>query len=320
MDRATLLQETRNILSQAGFYVSDLYALHLSGFDLVARRDDTLLIVKILTNVDALSEEFAEELKTLSSVLKAGVILIGNHDGEGILEDNVIYYRFGIPALTNDTLQNHLLEGMPLTAYAGPGGLYINIDEKKLRRIRQERNISLGSFARHVKVSRRTVQMYEDGMNARLDIAYRIEELLQTSITQPFELIHRHYHRETPTPSLPTTAVDKFREFELEIFKMLQEIGYKIIPVGKCPFDAFSKDRQHILLTCIQEYNQRLLQRAEIMSSLARIIERNAVLITDKETTKHNLSGTPLITRHEFKKINDPDDVLKLIRERQLDH
>jgi putative transcriptional regulator len=316
MERAQLLEETRDILSQAGFYVSELSTRRLSGFDLVARRDETLIIIKILTNIDALTESYAEELKTLSSVLKASVVLIGARDGDGILENNVIYYRFSVPALTIKTLHNHLLEGVPLTAYAGPGGLYVNIDEYKLRQFRIEKNISLGSFARHVKVSRRTVQMYEEGMNTRLDVAYRIEELLQSSITQPFDILHRHYSHKRKSSS-PFLDPEKFKEFELKILHLLQDVGYKIIPVGKCPFEAFSKDRENILLTSIQQYNDHLLDRAHVISSLAKIIERNAVLITDKEISKHNLKGTPVIFHRELKRIHDPEDVTNLVLERQ---
>lgn len=317
MDRKQLLEETRDVLSQAGFYVSELYTRRLSGFDLVARRDDTLVIIKILSNVDALSEDYAEELKTLSSVLKASVILIGDRDGEGVLENDVIYYRFGIPALTIKTLYNHLLEGVPLTVYAGPGGLYVNIDEYKIRHLRKEKNISLGSFARHVKVSRRTVQMYEEGMNTRIDVAYRIEELLQNSITQPFDILRRHFASKQNITQPPHLDPEKFKDFELEILKTLQHVGYKIIPVGKCPFEAFSKDKEHILLTSIHKYNEKLLDRAIILNSLSKIIERNAVLITDKETHKHNLKGTPMISQRELKKILDPEDVIDLVLERQ---
>ena len=47
-----------------------------------------------------------------------------------------------------------------------------------------------------------------------------------------------------------------------------------------------------------------------MISSLAKIIERNAVLITDKEISKHNLKGTPVIFHRELKRINDPEDVI----------
>ena len=123
MPRTELFNNLRGILTKAGFYVSELYSMRLTGFDVVARRDDTLLIIKVLTNVDSLSENVAKELLTLSSLLKASPLLIGEKNGAGTLEDDAVYFRFGIQAITVGTLKNHLLEGMPINVYAAPGGL-----------------------------------------------------------------------------------------------------------------------------------------------------------------------------------------------------
>ena len=155
----------------------------------MARRDNTLLIIKVLTNIDALSEEVADELRALAYLLKATPLLIGEKNGVNDLENDVVYFRFGIQTVTLSTLKNHILEKLPVLAYAAPGGLYVNLDQEKIRRLRKEKNISLGSFAHYVRVSRRTVQMYEDGMSARIDIADRIEDMFQQSVTMPIDLL-----------------------------------------------------------------------------------------------------------------------------------
>ena len=188
MDRIDLVKSIRETLGKAGFYVSDLYSIRLTGFDLVARRDNSLLIIKVLTNIDALSEDVAEELKTLSTLLDGCPLLIGEKNGAGILEEGVVYFRFGVNTITLNTLRNHLLEGMPIKAYAAPGGLYVTLDEERLRVLRQEKGISLGSFARFVRVSRKTAQFYEQGMNARIEVAERVEELLESTVTVPIDI------------------------------------------------------------------------------------------------------------------------------------
>ena len=160
MNRLDLVKLIREILSNAGFYVSDLYSMRPIGFDLVARRDNSLLIIKVLTNINALSEEVASELKLLSKLLKGHPLLIGERGGTGYLEKDVVYDRFGIKTISIDTLESYLLDGTPLKVYAAPGGFYVNLDNEKLIRLRKKHNISIGSFARSVKVSRRTVRMY----------------------------------------------------------------------------------------------------------------------------------------------------------------
>jgi putative transcriptional regulator len=313
MDRQQLLSTIRDVLGRAGFSVSDPYMIHLPGFDLVARRDDTLLIVKVLTNVDGLSEDIAKELRALAYLLKATPLLIGEKNGVNPLQDDVVYFRFGIQAVTVSTLLNHVLDKEPVDAYAAPGGLYVNLDKEKIRRLRQEKNISLGTFARHVHVSRRTVRMYEDGMSARIDIASRIEELFEEPVSTPINLLRPLM---VETEQLPAYKKDHMKEFQREVFSLLEDVGYKIIPMDRCPFEALSKEKEKILLTCIQEYNKKLVDRAHFMSSIAKITKQHAVVFTNKDIEKKNVEGTPIIMKKELKKIHDPEDVLALILER----
>jgi putative transcriptional regulator len=313
MDRTELLTHIREILRLAGFSVSDPYTVRLPGFDVVARRDQTLLIIKVLSNIDALSEEVAKELRTLSLLLKATPLLIGGKNGVSSLEDDVVYIRFGIQAITLSTLQNHMVEGTAVRAYAAPGGLYVNLDEEKIRRLRQEKNISLGAFARHVRVSRRTVRMYEDGMSARIDIADRIEGLFEQTVTTPIDLL------KTPKPesdSLPSYQQEHMKELQREVFSLLQNVGYKVIPMDRCPFEALSKEREKILLTCVQEYNKKLAEKAQVLHSISKITEKHAVVFIDKDVSTKNVAGTPIIGKKELKKTRDPEDVFTLILER----
>ena len=51
MDRTGLINTTRAILAKAGFDVSSALTLRGICFDIVARRDDRVLIVKVLSNI-----------------------------------------------------------------------------------------------------------------------------------------------------------------------------------------------------------------------------------------------------------------------------
>ena len=315
MKRTELLGEVRETLTNAGFYVSELCSMRPIGFDLVARRDNSLLIIKVLTNIDAMSENVANELRTLSILLKGCPLLIGEHSGTGRLGEDVVYDRFGIQAITSETLKAHLLKGMPLEVYAAPGGLYVNLDREKIIKLRQEQKLSLGSFARSLKVSRRTVQMYEDGMNTSIEVAMRIENLLDTNVTVPIDILkHQQSKKEIKPGSLETQG---FRDFQREIFSILEHVGYKVIPLERCPFEAVSKDKKKILLTCVDRYDKKLLKKARVISSISDITEKHAVLITDKNVVhKTNIEGTPLLVKKEIKKARGPEEILDLIIER----
>lgn len=316
MNREALLGEIRETLSNAGFYVSELCSVRPIGFDLIARRDNSLLIIKVLTNIDSISEDVAKELRTLSSLLSGCPILIGEKTGKKILENDVVYDRFGVKAITMETLKNHLLEGIPLEIYAAPGGFYVNLDHEKLVKLRKQHDYSLGSFARSIKVSRRTVQMYEEGMNTTAEVALRIEKALGDNVTVPIDILkHRPYATKELKIRSPAET-PSFRDFQREIFSILENVGYKVIPMERCPFEAVSKDKKKILLTCVDRYDKKLMKKAQVVGSISKITEKQAVLITDKNVNKTNIRGTPLIVKKELKNIRGPEEILELIIER----
>jgi putative transcriptional regulator len=288
MNRPELIEDIREILTNAGFYVSKLFSMRPVSFDLIARRDNSLLIIKVLTNIDALSDEVAQELKLLSRLLRGNSILIGERSSGGKLENEVVYDRCGIQAVNSETLKNLFLEGNPIKIYAGPGGFYVNINTERLIKLRHNLNLSLGSFARSLRVSRRTVRLYEEGMNARVEIAERMEELLGTAITKPIDILSYTSSKIEELKKLDF-GKEKIIEFQREIFYLLKELGYKIIPMERCPFEAVSKDKNEILLTCVHRYDNKLIKKAKIVTSISKITEKHAVVFVDKEVnTGHN--------------------------------
>jgi putative transcriptional regulator len=319
MNRAELLKLVRDILSNAGFYVSEVYSMRPIGFDLVARRDNSLLIIKVLSNINSLPEDVAEEIKKLASLLRGHPLLIGLRTGNGLLEDEVVYDRFGIQAINLETLSQHLLDGIPLKVYAAPGGFYVNLEREKLIKLREKHQISLGSFARSINVSRRTIRMYEDGMNARIDIAYRIEDLFQERLIKQIDILKNSENKDKIKENNDTIIREisiKNDKFKYEIFHLLKELGYTIIPMGRAPFEAVTKDREKIILTCVQKYDTKLLRKAQVVNSISKITEKKAVMFTDKKGVKNNIEGTPLIIKEELKKLKDPEDIIELIIER----
>ena len=152
-------------------------------------------------------------------------------------------------------------------------------------------------------------------MSARIDIASRIEEMFEQTVTTPIDLLKPLLMESKQLPLFkkdPGTT----KELRSEIFTLLQDIGYRVIPMDRCPFEALSKEKEKILLTCVQEYNKKLAEKAHFISSISRITERHAVVFTDKDVEKKSLEGTPIIGKKELRKIRDPEDVFTLILER----
>lgn len=313
MARADLIDHVRTVMSRSGFAVSERCDLRPVSFDLVARRDHDLLILKVLQNVDALSEPIANEIKLLCRFLNARPILVGVRAGTGILEDGVIYNRHDIPIVTPGTLEDHMLGGAPPMVFAAPGGLYVRIDADALREARVARDLSLGAMAQIAGVSRRAIQMYEQGMSASIEAAVRLEEFLERELIRPTDPASAYDPGRFQPPQPEKRDVDPL---EALLTKMLEGLGYEIRQTARSPFQALSSQAEDTFLTGMGEDNPLLRRRARIVHSVSRITERPGFFIVER-TTKTELHGVPVVTREELRQLSDPDKILKLILERR---
>lgn len=303
MKKDELLEETRRLLVKAGFYCSNICKIRPSSFDFIARKDDLLIIIKVLNNIDALNEEVANELISIAKFLDAIPIIIGRRTCSSFLKDDVVYFRYGVPIITYATLENYLQGILPFIC-AAPGGFYVNIDGEVLRKIRIEKGISIGQLARIAGVSRRMIRMYESGERASIEIAEKIAEFLGPDFIKPINFWEeiRREHMEIK------------REIENEIFKLLEEIGAFIFPTHRSPFHAISQILDEKLIVGIKE--RRIVEKARLIFNLAKVAEKKSVIFMDYCRRK-NIEGVPVIGKNELVKIKEPEKIMELIMERK---
>jgi putative transcriptional regulator len=307
----------RSVLTKSGFFVSRPLAMRGISFDVVARRDDTLLIVKILSNVDAFSKENAEEMLTLGEALGASPLLIGERSGSGDIDESIVYSRFGVPIISLTTLTDHLIEGVPPFIFAAPGGLYVKLDSHMLRELREKRNISLGTLAEIAGVSRRTIQMYEGGMGAMIDVAIRLEEFLDQPIVTP---VNPFQHCTAPKhPGKEKGPARSSDVFGQEVFDQLSRMGFSIVPTSRCPFEALSKDEHILILTGLGKDDARLKEKAMAVADISKVTERCSVIFIEKSKSKHNIGGTPIVGKDELRKIAEACILYELVDSRKDD-
>ncbi|MGB1586376.1 MAG: transcriptional regulator [Thermoplasmatota archaeon] len=312
MQRSDLIDAVRSTLARAGFSVSERCDLRPISFDLVARRDRDLLILKVLTNVDALSEPIAHEIKLLCRFLEGRPLLVGLRAGTGELEDGVVYNRHDIPIVTPGTLAEYILDGAAPMVLAAPGGFYVNLDPMALRAARQEQAMSLGVLAQIAGVSRRAIQMYEEGMRASIDAAMRLEEFLQTDLIRPMDPLAAYEARTEALQPEPEPA-DTMEEF---VRRMLEGLGYEVRATRRSPFDALSTQGPDTVLTGMGAESPHLRKRARIVHSVSKVTQRPGFFVVER-TTRTELDGLPVVSRTELRRLADPQAILELILERQ---
>jgi len=302
---------------RAGFCVSEPMDPWTAVFDLVARRDDTLIIVKAYTNIDRLQGDGAMELRALAATLKGTPLVIGMRTSRSPLEPGVLYLRHSVPIMTIETLTDHLMDGVPPFIYAGPGGKYVDMDGETLARVRNERNLSLSELADAAGVSRRSVQLYEQGMSAQVDTAMRLEEFLGIPLVRALDPF-------TTDPDLDQirTQISELQEIEQDVFGRLETLGYKVQPTIGCPFNALSSTKDHVFLTGVKaggpDLNTKV--RARVIAQISRVAEQDGVLIIERHVEQRTIEGTAVISRPELDRLDDPEEILRIIQERGERH
>lgn len=312
MQRDELIRSVRELLLRTGFIASLPLKLRSIAFDIVARRDQSLLLVKVLTNIDAFSKENAEELKVLAEALGGSILLVGERSGSGDLEQGIVYSRFDIPIIALATMKDLLIDDEPPFIFAAPGGLYVRMDSELLHKLREERSVSLGTLAEVAGVSRRTIQMYEAGMGAMIDAALRLEEFLGKQIVVPVDPLSF----KPPAQESKPLDMEKCDDFSKNIYTMLMQMGLLVKPTDKCPFEALTVDKELLILTGLGKDETRLADKAKMVSDLSRITGKESVIFIERLRTRHSLEGTALIGRDELKNIHESERLRKMVNTR----
>ncbi|MHB1434541.1 MAG: transcriptional regulator [Thermoplasmata archaeon] len=326
--RDRTIERIQAILQRTGFHVTGTHNIRPSSFDLVARRDSLLLLVKVLKNIDALGPNEAERLRELARLIPAVGLVVGATSGTSPLEAGVVYMRYGVPILTEETLQEYVEKGVPPFLFSSPGGIFARINGPRLRELREDRRLSLGALASAAGVSRRTIQLYEEGAGAEITVVERIETYLGEPVAEPIDLFARRTdatparHPEAerseavPAPAGPGSTGDALRD---GVVRQLGDIGLTVTVTVRAPFDAFSRTpeaRPEILLTGVGSL-RAAHHRATILHGLVRVIEGHGMFVVREESRTPSIDGLPILTVQELKRSRDPDELLRVLSERE---
>jgi putative transcriptional regulator len=346
--RERAIERVRDVLEHAGFFVSDAHAIRPTSFDLVARRDSLLLIVKVLKNIDALDPQEAARLRELGALFPAVPLVIGKTSGSAPLEPGVVYNRYGVPILVEESLADYVQKGLPPFLFSSPGGVFARIDGDRLRAAREARNLSLGALASIAGVSRRTIQLYEDGAGAEVQVVERLEQYIGEPIALAIDLFQLAMSGRIPTVPPPASTDERASKENAApehpahapapappgnrapaktgdpvrdgVFRQLDDMGWQVVVTVRCPFDAFTsgptRREEEVLLTSVGTL-RTAQHRAEILQELARVIEGHAMFVVPDSSGGSSVGGLPLVTVRELSRHRDRDELVDLINERE---
>ena len=204
-------------------------------------------------------------------------------------------------------------EKMP-RQYAQRGGRLVAIDGAKLREARLEQQMSTGDLADCIQVSARAVLAYEkDEMDVGLDVAERLEKVLETDLMIPIDILQERAQIPTMQHGTPTEVL------EVRVNEFFARLGMKVLWTDRAPFHVAAKEKDAPLISGVGSLKSwSLKKRMEILKSVSKVAESDAVIIVEEGQSEENVADLPVIRQLELDEIDKPRELKKIIEERSV--
>lgn len=302
-------KSVETVLKEAGFTVSQRCCSRPSCFDFAARKNENLIFIKIQPDIGNVSPSDPLELTVMSERVSASSLLISEKAREKPLEDDTVYSRYNVLAVTKKTFENIVLRKIYPLIQAGPGGYYVEIDAEAIKRRREELSLSIGELAQMMGTSRRTVYGYERGIaKASVSAAYNLICILGIPVAKPINLFKESKNQPKRFLTTAKRAITKNKLLQ-KIFRKLAR--YNVATFKKAPFDFIinvQEGKMKIIGGVATNKERELDRRVNEILSVSSVVQAHPILITEgqKPLNKDILC----IHCEELSKIRDPEELI----------
>ncbi|GEM_PF-921148 len=290
MASSALFDELGMFLLKKGYMVKSLSS---GCFDILARKGEQILLIKVLSDANAISEAYATEMRKVADYLQASPLIVAEKAGKR-LEDNVVYARLGIYTLNLATFRNTVENQYPFIQ-STKAGLVASIDSRKLRESRERQGLSLSELSRRAGVSKQMIQRYE-AENAEITIpkAAKMRGIFGSGIFRRVDIFSRPEQGKEGEESGKGTIALKYRK-----------LGFRALQTSKTPFDVIAKKGRDVILTDIGD------KPNPNISPISRLLDADKLVIFRKKKPKN----MPAMTQEEFLAYQEADELVKFLRE-----
>ncbi|OYT60647.1 MAG: hypothetical protein B6U75_01125 [Desulfurococcales archaeon ex4484_217_1] len=276
-----LVEEVIDTLRSRGFKVGfvEYPTYERRSLDVVARRSNEKFVMKVSFEIDNVGSKELSELAALSRIFDAAGIIVSKKTRKKELKDYVVYERYKVPAMTPETLREFIDSG-EVYVYAGRGGYYVRVNGEKLRRKREERDMSLGDLAQLLGVSRKAVYEYERrSMSLSFTTALRLIEIFGEDIVIPINI------RRVSVEEGKTLETQRLRtKFRKAVLK-LKKLGFLTVVTERTPIDIAARrnDKGKLAIT-LKELNisqKDLKAKIEAAETVSKTLNIKSLIIDD---------------------------------------
>jgi putative transcriptional regulator len=285
--REELVEETISALRGAGFVVEIIsYPPESRGFDIVAHRKGSRpLIIKVAEDLNRVSRVELEDLKKSSKAYDVVSLLVATRSGNSGLEDDVLYEKYGVVVLTTKTLEKSVSGSeKPLVIYR-KGGYFLKINSRVFSERLKEYGYSRGELAELLKVTKKTIYMYERGeLLVPLDKGLLLAEFLGEDIFEELDPASQVSlaHDKFITSDMPR---DKIEEF---LWRIAFKLNKLFLSFTRTPVDVVVRNsNMAVAITKATHTNSLLRSKIENAEKIADLLNALLVVVRSHVDIKH---------------------------------
>ena len=310
MRHGELVEKAASLLRDHGFTTA---VNRLSpGFciDIVAKRDEGPLVIKVLEDLASVGREVLEELRIVSSWARASPLVLAEKMGGEELDDDAVYVRNGVFALSPGALRR-TLEGDPPLVEVSSTGCFVYVDGDRVRKKREELGLSVGELARLVGVSRMTIYSYEHGRKRTTpSVAYRLAFVLGIPVTVPINPLEARGGRHR------RTRLGLFNEPPLKgllkaVADVLRRLRMAARALARAPFEILaSHDMMKLAVNVVHchSYNRG---KIKFTRELAGLTELRQLVV--RPSGYECPDDVPSVGLEELRNVRDTSELARLV-------
>ena len=285
--KQTLFDKLNIFLLKRGFTIKNLTR---TCFDILARRNDQILLVKVLEDANSIMREHTEEMISVASYIGASPLIVADKAGDK-LEGNVVYTRFGIYTLNFDTFCNCISNRFPFIKRS-QAGLTASVVGEKLKEKREELGYSLNALSRKIGVTSRMIMKYENE-NSEITIhhARKLYGIFGEKVFNEVDIFSSRANLQGKSQS--------------PVSKKFIELGFDAAETKKTPFDIIAKKGDEIILTEVSDKVNPQMQ------PLSKLLDADNLVIFRKKKPKN----IPSMTKKEFMDFEGANELVKFLKD-----
>jgi putative transcriptional regulator len=320
MMKEKILREVIRALKDAKFEVTDCSRVH-SCFDVFAKKENLILLLKALWNIEALNVKVAGELKKVAELVCGVPLVVGYEMKSTKLGRGIVYSRYGINVINVKTFNEMVGKGEFPTIYSIRGNYCVKINSQLLVSLRKKLHLTQRELAHKIGVSKQSIYRYESQGNISFDVAEKIlnlfgegEDMLIPE--KPF-IVQTKSHVENERGEFFE------REEEEHISKLkriaileLRNIGFKI-SITHAPFDLVAievPEEKEKIFTLVSNDPHGLKKKAVVIRKISEMLHSYKVCISEK-AEKDQCIDIRIIKPRDLKRISDAEEFIELLSE-----